>query len=55
MWWYIYSGFFDERNAAFIIQSLLTQHLFEIFYNIKRVFSVTFEQFNASLLNKSIS
>jgi len=33
------------------------QHLFkiEIFYNIINVFTVTFHQFNASLMNKSIN
>jgi len=30
------------------------QHLFEIFCNIINVFTVTFDQFNASLPNKSI-
>jgi len=32
------------------------QHLFEIevFCNIKHVFTVTFDQFNASLLNESV-
>lgn len=30
-------------------------HLFEIFHNIMSVFTVTFGQFYASLLNKSIN
>ncbi len=36
---------------------LLLKHLFEIeiFYKIINVFTVTFDQFNASLLNKSIN
>ncbi len=38
------------------IESLKEQHLFavEIFSNIINVFLVTFDKFNASLLNKSI-
>ncbi len=39
------------------IESSIEQHLFEIeiFPNIINVFTVTFDQFNASLLNKSIT
>ncbi len=39
------------------IESSKEQHLFEIetFWNIINVFTVTFDQFNVSLMNKSIS
>ncbi len=39
------------------MESLKEQHLFEteIFYNIIHVFTVNFDQFSASLLNKSIN
>ncbi len=39
------------------IESSKEQHLFkiEIFWNIRNVFTLTIDQFNASLLNKKIS
>ncbi len=39
------------------IESSKQQHLFvtEICYNIRNVFNVTFDQFNASLISKSIN
>jgi len=45
-----FSGLFDK------IESLKEQHLFEIefFCSIINVFTVTFNQFKVSLLNKSI-
>ncbi len=41
----------------FVDWSLKEQHLFDIetFYNIINVFTVTFNQFTVSLLNKSIN
>lgn len=36
-----------------VIQDTL-MHLFEIFHNIMSVFTVTFDQFNAPFLSKSI-
>ncbi len=45
----IFKGYFDE--------SLKKQHLFEIdiFCNVINVSTVTFDHFNASLINKSIN
>ncbi len=37
---YLFTGFFD--------------HLFDLFYTYLKVFAITFDQFNGSLLNKSI-
>jgi len=47
--WKTLSGFFDGQSSK-------QQHLFEteMVYNIINVFTVTFDQFNASLLNKRI-
>jgi len=42
----LFSGSFDEQKV---------QKQQQIFCNVKNVFTVTFDQFNASLLNKSIS
>ncbi len=49
-WSIICSGFFDEQSSE-------EQHLseIEIFCNIINVFIITFDQFEASLLNKSIN
>ncbi len=49
--WYI-----EFLRIIWWIESSKEQHLFEIeiFCNIISVFTVTFDQFNASLLNKSI-
>ncbi len=43
-------------NVVWWIERLKEQYLFEteIFYNIIHLFTVTFDQFNASLLNKTI-
>ncbi len=48
--------FFSPQGSLMNIK-LKKQHLFktEIFCNIKNVFTVTFDQFNASLLNNSIN
>ncbi len=45
------SGFFEKCNHL----KMYKNHLFEIFRNIINVLTVTFVQFNAFLLSKSIN
>ncbi len=42
------------HKKTYILENLKEQHLFQIkiFYNIKNVFTFTFDQFNTSLLKK---
>ncbi len=51
----IYLNIFGSRNLSYYVsvESWKEQHLFEseIFCNIINAFTVTFDQFNASLLN----
>ncbi len=44
----LFSGCFDEQTSE-------EQHLFEQFCNSISIFTVTFDQFNVTLLNKSIN
>ncbi len=42
------------HKKTYILENLKEQHLFQIkiFYNIKNVFNLTFDQFNTPLLKK---
>ncbi len=46
-WWYIYPGFFDEWKVQ-------QKSIYLKYKDIINVFTATFDQFNASLLNKSV-
>ncbi len=51
LWYFNYSGFFDEQKVK---KYIFLKNLFEIeiFCNIINIFTDTFDQFNAFLLNK---